>query len=170
MLHIVFHIHTDILQGLTSIAVYASVPRQTCALSRALHTTVTYAILATTHWIAHAAVSTVATPTKPKSINPALRNKRGLLPLLHVGPYKFALQSSQAVPLKPGCKKKNPKSLIGCSIIVCLIQTEEEKGRKLTAHVQVPLPAIPSEQTPLLLQGVAADPGHSIDRLKDSFS
>lgn len=84
-----------------------------------------------------------------------------------MGPYKFALQSSHAVPMKPGCKK-SPKSHIRCSIRVCLIQTEEKKENKLTAHVQVPLPAIPSEQTPLL-QGVAADPGQSVDRIKDSF-
>ncbi len=51
-----YHTHTEILQALTSIAVYAGVPRQTCAHPCALHTTVTYAILATTHWIAQAPV------------------------------------------------------------------------------------------------------------------
>lgn len=50
-----------------------------------------------------------------------------------------------------------------------VFDSEEKKENKLTAHVQVPLPAIPSEQTPLLLQGVAADPGQSVDRIKDSF-
>jgi len=45
-----------------------------------------------------------------------------------------------------------------------LIQIEQEKEIKLTAHVHVPLPPIPSEQTPLLLHGFAADPGHSIEK------